>query len=58
VGNYEERKVMAEATHAALRKIEGDSEDWGAKEIAAIKVFEEQLKDDPQQTDLFKQYVK
>jgi len=49
---------MAEATHAALRKIEGDSEDWGAKEIAAIKVFEEQLKDDPQQTDLFKQYVK
>ena len=41
VGDYEERKVMAEEAHSKLRRIEMTSEEWGAPEQPAIKVFEE-----------------
>jgi hypothetical protein len=41
-----------------LRRITSENEDWGSAEAGALAVFENQTRGDPQQAELFKQYVR
>lgn len=49
-------EINHEQARQNLRKIEAP-EDTGDGETAALKIFENQTRGDPQQAELFKQYV-